>query len=112
MEKDAGEDVFGGVDGHGGLEEALIAFKSVVDGDVLDAGVECGRVEQDEAEMTAGLRGDLVGIDRGAVGGEVDGGDDVVDAEAEEGPAYEFGAELGEIEGTEDGGFGLFGARG
>ena len=41
---------------------------------------------------------------------EVDGGDDVVDAEAEEGFADEFGAEFGEIEGAEDGGFGLFGA--
>jgi hypothetical protein len=39
---------------------------------------------------------------------EVDGGDDIVDAEAEEGFADEFGAKFGEVEGAEDGGLGLF----
>jgi len=98
--EDAGEDVFGGVDGHGGLEEAGVAFEGVVDGDVFEAGVERGGVEEDEAEMAAGLGADLVGVACGAAPHEVDGCDDVVDAEAEKGFAGEFGAEFGEVEGV------------
>jgi len=85
--EDAGEDVFGGVDGHGGLEEAGVAFQGVVDGDVFEARVERGGVEEDQAEVARGLGGDLVGVACGAVLHEVDGGDDVVDAEANEGLA-------------------------
>ena len=62
VEQDAGEDVFGGVDGHGGFEEALVAFERVVDGDVLEARVEDGGVEEDEAEMAGGFGADLVGV--------------------------------------------------
>jgi hypothetical protein len=108
MEEDTGEDVFGGVDGHGGFEEAPVAFQGVVDGDVFEARVEHGGVEEHEAEMARGLGGDLVGVAGGAALHEVDSCDDVVDAEAEEGFAYEFSAEFGEVEGAEDGGFGLF----
>ncbi len=110
VEEDAGEDVFRSVDGHGGFEEARVAFQGVVDGDVFEAGVEDGGVEEDEAEVAGGFGGDLVGVDGGAAGHEVDGCDDVVDAEAKEGFADEFGAEFGEVEGAEDGGFGLFSA--
>src|SRR5260370_42019999 len=85
VEEDAGEDVFGGVDGHGGLEEARVAFEGVVDGDVFEAEIERGGVEEDEAEVGAGLRGDLIWVACGAALHEVDGCDDVVDAEAEEG---------------------------
>ena len=72
----------------------------MVDRDVFEAGVENGGVEEDEAEVAAGLGGDLVGVACGAALHEVDGGDDVVDAEAEEGFAYKFGAEFGEVEGV------------
>ena len=82
--KDSRQDVFRGVDGHGGFEEAFVAFKGVVDGDVLDARVEDGSVEQDEAKVAAGLGGDLIRVSGGAALHEVDGCDDVVDAEAEE----------------------------
>ncbi len=111
VEEDAGEDVFGGVDGHGGLEEARVAFEGVVDGDVFEAGVERGGVEEDQAEVTACLGGDLICVAGGAALHEVDSGDDVVDAEAEERFAHKFGAEFGEVEGAKDGGFGLFVAR-
>ena len=39
------------VDGHGGLEEAGVAFQRVVDGDVFEVGVERGGVEEDKAEV-------------------------------------------------------------
>ena len=55
VEQDSGEDVFRGVDGHGGFDEALVTLERVVDGDVLEARVEHGGVEEDEAEMAAGL---------------------------------------------------------
>jgi hypothetical protein len=35
MEENSGEDVFGCIDGHWGLEKALIAFERAVDGDVF-----------------------------------------------------------------------------
>jgi hypothetical protein len=40
------EDVLRSVDGHGGFDEALVAFEGVVDGDVLEAGVEYGGVKE------------------------------------------------------------------
>ena len=83
----------------------------MVDGDVFDARVKDGGVEEDEAEVTGGFCGDLVGVDGGADGHEVDGRDDIVDPEAKEGFADEFGAKFGEVKGAEDGGFGLFNAR-
>ena len=94
VEEDAGEDVFRGVDGHRDFEEACVALEGVVDGDVFEARIEDGGVKQDEAEVAAGLCGDLVGIDGGAARHEVDGGDDVVDAQAEEGFADEFSTKL------------------
>src|ERR1700733_6693739 len=66
VEEDAGENVFGGVNGHGGVKKALVAFEGVVDGDVFEARVEHCGVEQDQAEVAAGLGGDLVGVDSGA----------------------------------------------
>ena len=89
----------------------LVAFQGAVNGDVFYAAIEGGGVEEDEAEVPGGLSGDLVGVDCGAAGGEADGRDDVIDPEAEEGFAGEFCTEFGEVEGAENGRFGLFGAR-
>ena len=89
---DPGEDVFGGSDGHGGFDEASVAFEDVVDGDVLEAWVEDCGVEEDEAEVSGGLGGDLIGVAGRAALHEIDSGDDVVDAHAEEGFADKFGA--------------------
>jgi hypothetical protein len=111
VEQDAGQNVFRGVDGHGGVEKARIAFEGVVDGDVFEARVKHCGVEQHETEVAAGLGGDLVGVDGGAAGGEVDSCYHVIDAEAEEGFAHEFGTEFSEVEGAEDRGFCLFVAR-
>ena len=72
----------------------------MVDGDVFEAGVERGGVEEDEAEMAAGLGGDLVGVACGTTLHEIHRCDDVIDAEAEESSAGEFGAEFGEVEGV------------
>ena len=50
MEEDAGEEVFGGVDGHGGLEEAGVAFEGVESQAALDA-------EMIQVRLNHGLRG-------------------------------------------------------
>src|SRR5260370_38932271 len=74
VEEDAGEDVFGGVDGHGGLEEARVAFEGVVDGDVFEAGVGGGGGGRGGGEGGGGRGGGCVGGGGGASGGEGCGG--------------------------------------
>ena len=110
MEEDAGEDVLWGVVGDGLVQVFAVGGWECVESDVFEAGVEDGGVEEDESHVSGGFGGDVVGVDVGTCGEVVDGVDGVVDAEAHEGVAGEFGAEFGEIEGAEDGGFGFFGA--
>ena len=74
------KNIFGGINGHGDFEEALVALKSVVDGDVLDSRVENRSMQQNEPEMPAGLSADLVGVDSGAPRGKVDCGNNVVNS--------------------------------
>jgi hypothetical protein len=70
--EDAREDVFGCADGHGGLDEAVVAFEGVIDGDVLEAGIEDGGVEEDEAEVSGGDGHDVIGICTGLGSEEID----------------------------------------
>ena len=84
----------------------------MVDGDVFEARVEHGGVEQHEAHVSAGDGGDVGGVDAGRVGEVVEGADGVVDAHADEGLVDEQGAQAGEVHVAEDGGLGLFGAGG
>jgi len=116
VEEDAGEDVLRGVVGDGLVEILGVGGWEGVEGDVLEAEVEDGRVEEDEGHVAGRFGGHwahrvLDGMEVEAALfelEEVGGRFDIGEAKAYECVTGEFGAELGEVEGTENWRFRFF----
>jgi len=126
VEEDAGEDVLRGVVGDGLVQVFAIRGWKGVEGDVFEAEVrKDGCVEEDEGHVAGGFGGNVstVGINvswvvknrrtvHTGLGAEViECMANVFHAKAKEGFANEFGAEFGEIEGSEDRGLCFFCTR-
>ena len=62
VEEDAGEDVLRGIVGDGLVEVLGVGGWERVEGDVLEARVEDGGVEEDEGHVAGGFGGDVGGL--------------------------------------------------